>query len=253
MTAADIGGRDEQQDSCTALQNTHSTFLVLADGMGGHHGGATASQTLVEEATKAHANHAERIADPAMFFQSIVTAAVEALQRYRAAHPRSDPHTTCVFALIQESTLCGAHIGDSRLYLFDEKRMIHRTKDHSVVQMLVNLGEIEAHEMATHPDQNRLLRSIGSDKDVKITVFETPLPPSYAVLLCSDGLWEYVSDDEMRRSLFSDDAQTAVQRLVALAKERGGSEGDNISVVVHRSAPTSAVQKVRHFLSRELW
>ena len=229
----DIGGRDEQQDSCEVFYKSYSTFLVLGDGMGGHKGGAKASKTLVEYAKLAYDSEVRNIAHPKAFFQSIVNHTMEALKSYREDHTDTDPQTTCVLVLIQDNMVYSMHIGDSRVYILDDGKYQWRTKDHSVVQMLLNLGEITEDEMATHPDQNRLLKSLNSKKEVDGTFKVTPLPNGKSiVLVCSDGFWEYISVKEMRKYSFKMDIDKALSQMVSLAKQRGGVDGDNISVAV---------------------
>jgi len=228
-----IGGRDEQQDACNVFKNKSSTLLALGDGMGGHSGGKVASETLIAEAKYAYSRHQGIIKNPKEFFQGIVDGTMSALTQYKEENPESDPHTTCVLALIQNNKLFVGHIGDSRMYLFINKKFEKRSRDHSVVQMLLNEGEITEEEMATHPDQNKLLKSISTRKEVKITVKEYDLPAdkSNAVLICSDGFWEQITTDEMQSQLFKKPLKEALTTMVNTAKVRGGNEGDNISVV----------------------
>jgi len=230
-----IGGRDEQQDACKNLENKSSKFLILGDGMGGHSGGQVASETLIAEAEYAYKKYKGTIPNPEEFFQSIIDGTILALVEYQKENPKSDPHTTCVLALIQNNKLYVGHIGDSRMYLFINKKFEKRSRDHSVVQMLFNEGEITEEEMATHPDQNKLLKSISTRKKVKITFKEYELPPekSNAVLICSDGFWEQVSTDEMQNQLFKKPLEKALKTMVNEAQVRGGEEGDNISVVAY--------------------
>lgn len=230
-----IGGRDEQQDACKNLENKSSKFLILGDGMGGHSGGQVASETLIAEAEYAYKKYKDTIPNPEEFFQSIIDGTISALVEYQKENPESDPHTTCVLALIQNNKLYVGHIGDSRMYLFTNKKFEKRSRDHSVVQMLFNEGEITEEEMATHPDQNKLLKSISTRKKVKVTFkeYELPAEKSNAVLICSDGFWEQVSTDEMQNQLFKRPLEKALKTMVNEAKVRGGEEGDNISVVAY--------------------
>jgi len=231
-----IGGRDEQQDSCEYFNNRYSTLLVLGDGMGGHRGGQAASETLIAEAKYAYKQEKGTIKHPQEFFQSIIDGTVMGLKQYIQENPNSDPHTTCVLALIQNNKLYVGHIGDSRMYLFVDKKFQIRSRDHSVVQMLLNEGEITEDEMATHPDQNKLLKSVSARKDSKITFKEYDLPAdkTNAVLLCSDGFWEQISTDEMQGQLFKKkDIKKALETMVEGARRRGGEDGDNISVVAY--------------------
>lgn len=252
-----IGGRKEQQDSCNIFKNNYSTFLVLGDGMGGHKGGAMASQTFIKEAEKAYINQKKKIEKPEAFFQSIIDTTVETLKKYVEQNPDTDPQTTCVLALIQENKIYSGHIGDSRLYVLDNEGFVFRTKDHSVVQMLVNLEEITEEEMATHPDQNRLLKSVSTKKEVQITFKEIDLPKNRpnAVLICSDGFWEYVSVEEMRANLFDMDMENGLVKMMSLAKQRGGLGGDNISIAVclNEKKVETTTKKIKNFLNKEIF
>ena len=225
----DIGDRDEQQDSADIFQKETATLLVLADGMGGHHGGKMASSCLVSMAKKAfidmHGSGTEE------FFNTIVSTTSTEIRYYKKNHSESDPHTTCVMALVQDGVLYHGHIGDSRLYLFSDKTLYKRTKDHSYVQVLVEMGELEEEEMGTHPDQNKLLKSISEEEGVTVAYAEEKLPEKPALLLCSDGFWEYVSEEEMANALYSKDTTKELEILVLKAKERAGEGGDNISLV----------------------
>ena len=225
-----IGAREEQQDSCIILENNYSVFLVLADGMGGHHGGAMASQALIREASNIYNNKNEVIQNIEEFFQDIVNNTIQKLNDKIKEDKNLDPHTTCVFALIQNDMLYYGYIGDSRLYFFENNKFVKRTKDHSVTQMLLNMGEISEDEIATHPDQNKLLKSIGVNKDIKITFDKISLKDNFTVLICSDGFWEYISTDEMEKYLFSMNINKAYKTMINLALQRGGKNGDNISI-----------------------
>jgi len=228
------GGRDEQQDACDIFTKPDSILLVLGDGMGGHSGGQVASETLIAEAEHAY-NRQQIIKNPKEFFQGIIDGTMSALIQYKKENPYSDPHTTCVLALIQNNKLFVGHIGDSRMYLFINKKFQIRSRDHSVVQMLLNEGEITEEEMATHPDQNKLLKSISARKKVKITFkeYDLPVDKHNAVLICSDGFWEQISVEKMESQLFKRPLGKALNTMVNTAKIQGGSDGDNISVVTY--------------------
>lgn len=251
------GAREEQQDSCDIFKNKYATLLVLGDGMGGHKGGAIASQTLVAEAKKAFGVLKGRVENPELFFNSIIKATVSTLKEYVEQNPDTDPQTTCIFALIQDNKIYSGHIGDSRLYVLDNDDYLFRTKDHSVVQMLVNMEEITEDEMATHPDQNKLLKSVSTKKDVEVTFKELDMPTNTpnAILACSDGFWEYISEDEMRTNLFDSDMKNGLVKMISLAKQRGGSTGDNISVAVclTEKEVESTSQKIKNFLNKEIF
>ncbi|SFV68611.1 Protein serine/threonine phosphatase PrpC, regulation of stationary phase [hydrothermal vent metagenome] len=228
-----IGGRETQQDNCKVLTSSSSTFLVLGDGMGGHKGGAKASETLIKYASIKYNQHKGKVLNPKFFFQSIINETFQVLKNYKQVNKNTDPQTTCVLVLIQDSKVYSMHIGDSRVYILDTMKFIWRTKDHSVVEMLLSLGEITEKEMATHPDQNRLLKSLNGNKKSQGTFKITLLPEGKSmVLVCSDGFWEYISVKEMKQYGFNLSIEKALSTMVLLARKRGGIKGDNISVAL---------------------
>jgi len=256
----DIGGRDEQQDSCAIFKGKYFLFMVLGDGMGGHKGGALASKTLIEESEKLFELYQEKsIPSPKIFFQEIIDNLQERLKQYVEEDPDIDPHTTCVFALIQDNILHAGHIGDSRVYIFIDKKFLKRSRDHSVVEIHLINGDITEEEMATHPDQNRLLKSIGGHKAVSVTYQNEKLPEDKenAVLICSDGFWEQISTPQMEEEIFTKPLNISVDNMVDFARTKGGETGDNISVAVWKSDINSNkfsfFKKKRYLFLSILW
>jgi serine/threonine protein phosphatase PrpC len=230
----DIGGRAEQQDAVGIFTLEKQTFMVVADGMGGHEGGALASSTLLKVAENQflfHNNSA--IKSPKEFFYLIIEKTQEELEKL--AHNRNiDPNTTVIFALIIKNILYYAYIGDSRLYLFEEKnKLLFRTRDHSLPEMLFQNNKISEKEISTHPQQNVLTKSIGIDSLDKAEYGELKLNrfKNYQILLASDGLWAMISEDELYNELFStNQIEVTTKKLLNVAKYRGGENGDNIAI-----------------------
>ncbi len=225
----DIGGREEQQDSVTVVQNGNEILMALADGMGGHSGGKKASELFVSTAEEHFKDRSYREAKE--FFNHIISDAINKIELY-AKEANQDPHTTATLALIGKNKIHFSNVGDSRVYIFDEANLLMRTRDHSIPEMLLQMGEIEEHEMATHPDQNKLTKSLGLNAQGKATHYSYELKEGsdYMILLCSDGFWEYVKEEEMRYFLFHFELEKALNSMIDLAKKRGGEHGDNISV-----------------------
>lgn len=232
------GGREHNEDSCAFIRTNTGILLVLADGMGGHQGGEFASQyfceAIIESASMLSSSPLPETADNMV---QMISAAAQAMAlRLATNHPGLDAHTTCVMAwLSDQQTLC-AHVGDSRCYLLNRERVVWHTRDHSVAQLLVSQGEITQDEAATHPDQSKLYRSIGISGKPKPTFKHLqPLAADDALLLCSDGLWTSITDDELITLAIDQDPQQAIDTIVSTAVKRGGAEGDNVTALMVRN------------------
>jgi len=237
--------RELNEDSLFTFSSTiagHSSnppfgLFIIADGMGGHQYGEVASNTAIRSISgyimkKFHNSLFSMPSQPVdESLQEIVQAAVMEAQR---AVLREAPGsgTTVTAALILGQQLTIAHVGDSRAYLlYNEQRMEAVTRDHSLVRRLEELGQITAAEAAVHPQRNVLYRAIGQGETLEPDVVTTPFPIGGYLLICSDGLWGLVSDDEMRRIVYSaPNIQRACQDMVASANAAGGP--DNISVIL---------------------
>lgn len=239
---AHIGGREEQQDSVATFSagDGDSHLLVLADGMGGHKGGHLASDIVISIAQKAWEEYQQGEAvkashrdGPKQFLLHICKQAHHTINDL--GHKKNlSPRSTCVLLYINGKKAWWAHLGDSRLYHFRRKKLLLRTKDHSVVQMLVDLGRISDAEMATHPDQSRLLKGLGGDSAIKPDFGQASVRPGDSFVLCSDGFWEHIVPNKIAKILLCTDfpLKTRVKQLVKDVLEDGGIKGDNISVAV---------------------
>ena len=220
--------------------------LVVADGMGGAKAGEQASR-IASEVTQAQLQHDIDSARPPNgdAWQTLLREAARAANRrvYEASRANIDHKgmgTTLTIALIVGDRLYLASVGDSRAYLInaggvteDGATTAQLTSDHSLVARLVDIGQITAEQARTHPQRNLLYRSIGTDPSVEVDTFSEQLEPGDILLLCSDGLVNHVTDEEIARSVLEQsDPNRACEQLVALANERGGR--DNISVVIVR-------------------
>lgn len=212
-------------------------LFIIADGMGGHQYGEIASNTAIRTISgyvmkKFHNSLFSIPTQPVdESLQEIIQAAVMEAQRavLREA-PGSGTTVTAALVLGQQLTI--AHVGDSRAYLlYNAQRMEAVTRDHSLVRRLEELGQITAAEAAVHPQRNVLYRAIGQGETLESDVVTTPFPMGGYLLICSDGLWGLVPDDEMRRIVYeAPTIQSACQNLVAAANTAGGP--DNISVIL---------------------
>jgi serine/threonine protein phosphatase PrpC len=222
--------------------------LIVADGMGGHSGGKAAS-TCVLVGGKIEWKESEELTkiNPNIILRNIFKFS-HGCMRDKEKKENTSPKSTCVVLLIKENTAYYAHIGDSRLYHFRNGQLFNKTKDHSVVQMLADMEQIQEEEMATHEDQGRLLKWIGGEKEPDPTFAEVEIMAGDQFLLCSDGLWEYVKEKQILNVLNKTyDLKKATALLIKWAKESGGDKGDNISVALV-TIHTSKTSKLAVFL-----
>jgi serine/threonine protein phosphatase PrpC len=232
-----IGGREEQQDRIATFSTADNQqhLLVAADGMGGHQGGSLASEMVIKTAELAWQQFTDE--DIPQFLQNIIEQAHENINNIGKKYNIS-PRSTCVLAYIKDQYIWWAHLGDSRLYHFRGTKLLKRTKDHSIVQLLHDLGRIKEEQMATHPDQGSLLKGLGGeDEDIQADFGEAKLHPGDSIVLCTDGFWEHITTEQLATSLqqTKKPLKPRIQQLVTDALKNGGAEGDNISIIVAQS------------------
>jgi PPM family protein phosphatase len=212
-------------------------LYLVADGMGGHQNGEVASHLAAQGAGQFLM---EQLVNPLIFehkgfkeedISALLTQAVEQAQALiRQRVPGGG--TTLTLALIMGDRVFTAHIGDSRLYLIKKDNSLSlKTKDHSLVKRLVDLGEITEAEAAVHPQRNVLYKALGQSDALEPDLDQFKIAPGEGLLLCSDGLWGLVSDQKMMTTLNNiTDLNRAACELVRMANEAGGP--DNITVII---------------------
>jgi PPM family protein phosphatase len=232
--ATDIGkGRSGNEDD--HLVDAERRLYAVADGMGGHRAGEVASATAIEalqEAYRAGAALDEAVGE--------ANAAV-----YAKASTNLDMRgmgtTLTAVALQGDHTALLGHVGDSRAYLMRDGTVTQVTDDHSLVEQLVREGRLSPEEALHHPQKAIITRALGVDPDVEVDTYTVDLRPGDRLLLCSDGLTNMVSNDDIAATLGRQpDPQQAAQTLVDLANEAGGD--DNITVVVIEAVDDSSAE-----------
>jgi protein phosphatase len=208
-------------------------LVVVADGMGGHIGGQVASGVAVDTVRKTYLGYPGD--DPREALVAAFRDAHMAIhERVREQPELKSMGTTCTAAVVRDSYLYYGHIGDSRLYVVHNGAIAQVTRDHTMVNRLVEQGRISPEEAATHPDRNVLTAALGMQSQPSADFSEAPLDlwPGDTILLCSDGLHGLVSAEEMAAATSAATLRNACLTLVEMAKQRGGH--DNITVQILR-------------------
>lgn len=228
----DIGQRLRNEDACRVPQAEENCPLIaVADGMGGHAAGELASRLLIEGLLCEH--------ETITLSSDTVDALEKAVQRinvemFRTAQGDESLHgmgSTLVCALLLPDRYVTASIGDSRLYHLHDGVLTQVTEDHSLVEMLVQSGQITREEARTHPQRNLITRAAGLALRAEIDIFERTWQKDDILLLCSDGLHGSVTDDEICEILLTGSSlDESASALVSLALERGAS--DNITLAL---------------------
>ena len=217
---SDAGGRRYNEDACGHWASARALCCVLADGAGGHGGGDVASRLAVQELI---GRFARAPSVDGATLGLLLRETNEALIGQRVpGTAREDMHSTVVCLVLDfvDHAAHWAHAGDSRLYWFRGARLLDRTRDHSLVQSMVDAGMLSEREVRTHPKRSELRSALGIADDLLEVAWADgaePVQPGDAFLLCTDGLWEYVEDAVLERTLAA--AATPQEWLDSLAAE----------------------------------
>ena len=213
----------------TPVGNLPNLFVV-ADGMGGHKAGDFASSYAVEVLLSTIRE--DENSNPVKIIRAAIeNANTQLLREASDNETMSGMGTTMVLVTIVGHYAYVANVGDSRLYLVDENKISQITKDHSLVEEMVRMGEISRDDARNHPDKNIITRALGAGRDVDVDFFDIRLTPGYILLLCSDGLSNMVPDEDIRQVIrTSETLEETGRRLVSMANDNGGR--DNIAVVL---------------------
>lgn len=229
------GDRKEQQDRAALVPHPRGGGVVLAvvaDGMGGHTGGALAAQQVIYTCSNNLEQFSARSESPHSLLAASLGEAHLLIKASRFINEK-DPHSTAVTLILQPGKASWAHCGDSRLYRFRGDRPVFRTTDHSYVEQLVARGKITPQQALVHPNRNILTTSLGGN-DAPLIDFgqASDLQAGDSFLLCSDGLWSYFGDAELATLVAAHGARDACELLIDGARARAQGEGDNLSLVI---------------------
>lgn len=237
-----IGGREINQDRVAWLATGDAVLLVLADGMGGHLQGEVAAQLAVDILIERFRLEARtRLADPVGFLAATLRQAHATIVRYAVdcrIPLRAAPRTTCIACVVQDGQATWAHAGDSRLYLIHDQpqapESAAHTRDHSVVQRMLDEGSISRAEAAEHPLRHRVFSCLGGDTMPYIEVSPvTPLQDGDLIVLCSDGAWVPLGD-ALAAAIGTAPLATTVPQLLEAAERTAGPGADNLTLIALR-------------------
>lgn len=226
------GGRTRNEDAYGYWQYEDKGICVLADGLGGHGNGDLASRTAVKSIVEA----AQR--DFSCSMEQLVRIADEAVRKEQERNPDKSTMCTTVVAAgydIKKGRLRYVYAGDSRMYFFRKGSLYLRTKDHSMSQLAVDMGQISEEKLRSHEDRNKVTKVLGGSEALELNADcqgEEKLQKGDAFLLCSDGVWEYVYDQEMEMELSkAGTPQEWIAGIEQRLKSRARERNDNYTLV----------------------
>ncbi len=228
------------------LVDEEKQIFLLADGMGGHNAGEEASEIAVNtmwnelksrtaDEIKETIEALEKADTPPLLGileQAVLKTNKEIWKQAQSNSNKSGMGTTLVASIVQDEFAFFAFVGDSRAYLISERMIQQISEDHSLVAQLVKSNAITAEEAKTHPYKNVIIRSLGSNTEIKPDLLCLAMQPDDVYLLCSDGLTNMVSDDKILEIILSNPLKGACEKLIETANINGGA--DNVSVILFK-------------------
>lgn len=203
-------------------------LFAVADGLGGHLAGEIASKTAVLELAKSLSSPPDDRREALR--RAFASANNAVITRSRESSEQTGMGTTLTVVLVEENSAYLAHVGDSRAYLFRDRKLTQLTKDDSLVNEMVDRGELSRAEASVHPQRNIITKAIGSEPTLVPQLYTLTMNQGDRLLLCTDGLCGIVDDKRIAELLHMEDTKECATSLIEAANEAGGS--DNITVVV---------------------
>lgn len=229
---SDIGNiRELNEDTYGVLEDRHFNLFIICDGMGGHNAGEVASKMAKDTILTVMRNNPNEESH----IESLVSAIKEAnrniFERSSSERTMSGMGTTVTTAVSYDGKLDIAHVGDSSLFIIRDSEIRKITKDHSYVQELVDAGKIKQNDAKHHPNKNIITRAVGTNAEVAVDTFRLETKKDDIFILCTDGLTDYLSDEEILNEVTShENKRDSILTLADIAKDRGGK--DNITLVI---------------------
>ena len=231
---SDVGGRTSNQDAVASAQQDGLACFVVSDGAGGHIGGEVASNIVVKTVID---SFLRELSFGVRALQSYVGQAIVRVAQGKVEERLADMSATVATVLIDQKNRYAlwAHLGDTRVYLFRERTLHSMTKDHSLIQQFIDAGYSRPDQARTHPQRNVLFAAIGTEGDTSpaVTPDVIEIEDGDAFLICTDGFWEWITEDEMERTLATatdaDDWLAGMCRIAATNSSASAKLRDNYS------------------------
>ncbi len=233
---SDIGLKRTSNQDCFDYGkiNDGMTWAVVCDGMGGANGGDIASslatQCIKNFMTQNYTEGIDSNEIKELLKNAIYKANCEILNKANKNKDLLGMGTTVVLVAIYKNKIHISHVGDSRAYLLSKDNIKQLTVDHSMVQQMIDDGEITHEQAKSHPNKNIITRALGINKNVEIDYFETIKNKEKSILICTDGLTNCISEKEILNCYLNNPTENVVDQLITLANKNGGS--DNITVII---------------------
>ncbi len=252
---SDVGTeREANEDHCGyAVVDPTTCIVAVADGVSGYEGGAVASQMAVDVMLRAYHEQPATVKPLKRLYRAVQQANIEIYDKAVVVPELRSMATTLTAIVVMRGELIAAHVGDTRLYRVRDGAITQLTKDHTVAAERARLGLMSDDEARRHPERSTLTRSVGRQLIVSIDQLTTELAHDDLLLVCSDGLYNTLDDDEMRDLVRELPAERACRALIDCANERGTY--DNVTAAVvrmtghipERARPDGLVDRLRRF------
>ena len=236
------GDRTVNQDYMAHIVNNDYGLFIVADGLGGHHAGEKASQFFCQGMLQYAKTYSKKMSqNPGNVLRDWINDAIDYMKILFAGDETAcKAYTTCAILYLDKNRTLTAHCGDSRVYRMNPHDILWRTRDHSIPQDLLEAGLITEPELASHPDQNQLTRSINVNKLHPVDVQSFPrIQKEETFLLCSDGFWENVRPSEILQLADLKSNKEKLAKLGRLSVYRAMGRSDNVTVLTVRCRQSS--------------
>ncbi|MDX8045007.1 Stp1/IreP family PP2C-type Ser/Thr phosphatase [Gracilibacillus sp. S3-1-1] len=229
--------RELNEDAVAVFPGDTGLLAVVADGMGGHKAGDVASNLTIEQFEKLWSNVDSPINE--IDTQKWLTDSIKQVnnivyEKAQAEDAYQGMGTTVVAAICTERELTVAHIGDSRAYLFNQTNWKQVTNDHSLVGELVRTGQLSEEDAQVHPKRNMILKALGTEFDLAPDIYRSDWNDFEQLLICSDGLTNKISDEELHELILTTPKEDISQTLIDIANERGGEDNITLTIISHQ-------------------